>query len=374
MLIDDNVRIKVYSQMIKYYREKGYVISYNGEEIEIKISDLHKGSKTNVKCMCDICGEIKNIKYYEYLKSYNNGGYYACQYCHYHKSSNKIQTLYGVANISKLESIKELKKKTTYNHYGVEYSFQSEEIKRKRKETLLEKYGDERYYNLERMKKTNLEKYGVEFTLQNKIIKSKAKDSILRIYNVDNVFENEEIKEKIKQTIMEKYSVDNISKSENIKELKKSTTNKHYGVEYPSQSEEVKDKIKETCMEKYGVEHPCQNLEIFEKQQKSAFKLRYYKDLYYRGSYELDFLEKYYNIGIRNFESIVYFYKNKQHRYFPDFYYEPLNLIIEIKSSYTYNLHIEKNIEKEKACINQGFNYIKIINKNYDEFDKLIKS
>lgn len=77
-------------------------------------------------------------------------------------------------------------------------------------------------------------------------------------------------------------------------------------------------------------------------------------------------------MGISRCKSIKYFYDNKNRIYFPDFYYEPLNLIIEIKSTYTYNLHLERNIEKEKYCKLLNYNYIVIINKNYDEFEKIL--
>jgi very-short-patch-repair endonuclease len=60
--------------------------------------------------------------------------------------------------------------------------------------------------------------------------------------------------------------------------------------------------------------------------------------------------------------------------YFPDFYIEKLNLIIEIKSEYYYYLNLEKNIAKEKACLEQGYKYILIIDKNYKEFENTIKN
>jgi hypothetical protein len=131
---------------------------------------------------------------------------------------------------------------------------------------------------------------------------------------------------------------------------------------------------RQTNLEKYGCEYPMQNSYIRSKTIKNSFKINKYKDteLYYQGSYELDFLQKYYNMGIENCKSIKYLYKNKQCIYFPDFYYENLNLIIEIKSDYTYKLHLEKNLAKEKFTKELGYNYIIIKDKNYTEFEKLI--
>ena len=60
--------------------------------------------------------------------------------------------------------------------------------------------------------------------------------------------------------------------------------------------------------------------------------------------------------------SIKYIFEEKEKIYFPDFYIEKLNLIIEIKSSYYYEKYYEKNQEKYKKCIDDGYSYLFIIN------------
>jgi len=58
--------------------------------------------------------------------------------------------------------------------------------------------------------------------------------------------------------------------------------------------------------------------------------------------------------------------------YFPDFYIPKLNLIIEIKSWYTEKL--DKNVSlKEQACKNQGYNYIRILDNNFENFNNYLK-
>jgi len=47
-------------------------------------------------------------------------------------------------------------------------------------------------------------------------------------------------------------------------------------------------------------------------------------------------------------------------------------LIVEIKSSYTYELEKEKNEAKKEATINNGFNFIFVINKDYSELLSII--
>ncbi len=101
-------------------------------------------------------------------------------------------------------------------------------------------------------------------------------------------------------------------------------------------------------------------------------------NIYYQGSYEKDFLELCEKLNIlnkikRGF-SIKYKLNNKELIYFPDFFIDELNTIIEIKSLYWYKIHEEKNIIKQKTSINLGYNYILIMNKNYDIFLKNIIS
>lgn len=63
---------------------------------------------------------------------------------------------------------------------------------------------------------------------------------------------------------------------------------------------------------------------------------------------------------------------NKIYYIFLFFFIKELNLIIEIKSSYYFNIDYNKNIAKIKACSN--LNYIIIIDKNYDFLNNWIKN
>ncbi len=136
------------------------------------------------------------------------------------------------------------------------------------------------------------------------------------------------------------------------------------------------EKIKKTNLKKYGVENVSQNKKIFEKQQKNAFYSRKFKNtnINYRGSYELNFLEKYYNIysDLKNGDTIKYKFKEKDKIYFTDFYIPSLNLIVEIKNSYLAKKDAKILESKKHACLNFGYNFLMIIDKNYDEFRILV--
>ena len=146
---------------------------------------------------------------------------------------------------------------------------------------------------------------------------------------------------------------------------KETKLNKHGDENYNNQ-----EKKEETCLLKYGVRHTNQIPEIWEKIQKSSFRVCRYKDtdLTYQGDYELDFLEfcESNSIKVNNGPSLSYNFNKKNRVYHSDFIIDDLNLIIEIKSTYTLNSDLECNLEKEKECKKRGYNFMFIVDKNYD--------
>jgi len=199
------------------------------------------------------------------------------------------------------------------------------------------------------------------------------KKSHFEKYGVENPFQRENIKNQIKQTHLANLGVENPFQSKKIIKQIKQTNLERYGVEIPARNVNVKIKTKQTNLERYGVEHPLQNSKIFIKNQKSGFRIKKFKgtNIYYRGTYELDFLEKYYSKypDIVNAPKIKYKYKNKNCIYFPDFYIPSLNLIIEVKNSYLYKKNKDRIESKKKSVINNNFNFEMIIDKNYNKIN-----
>lgn len=202
---------------------------------------------------------------------------------------------------------------------------------------------------LDKYKKTNFEKYGQS-----------------------NPAKNEFVKEKKERTNFEKYGCKCVIQNEIINEKAKTTMIKKYGVEHALQNIKIKEKYKNTCLENFGFENAMQNQEVFDRNQISGFKLKSHEPtgLKYRGKNELHFLDYCFNnnINIEKPPSIKYEFENKNRVYHPDFYLKEKNLIIEIKSNYYYNKYINKNLTKQEACISQGYDFIFIIDKIYDEF------
>ena len=215
---------------------------------------------------------------------------------------------------------------------------------------------DEKHYcfkcSREKTNQTNLFKYGGKAPTQSKEVLKKRENVYLERYGFITNLMCEDTKEKIKKTCLEKYGFDN-----------------------PSKNQDIKNKKIETCNKNYGVDNPLQNIEIFDRVQKSAHQLKNYKNHTYRGTYELDFLinfsDKY---DISRPTSIDYIFDHKKKKYHPDYYLPKFNLIVEIKSDYTYECEKDQNEAKKEAAINNGFNFLFIINKDYSELLSILKS
>ena len=151
---------------------------------------------------------------------------------------------------------------------------------------------------------------------------------------------------------------------------------KKYGVESFFQTNDFKEKYKKTSMSRYGVENPSQDEKIFIKTQTNAYLLKLHEstNLCYRGTYEKHFLDFCFDnkIPIEKGKTIKYSFNEKSKVYFSDFYLKSKNLIIEIKSCYTYNKDLEKNLVKQQSCLEQEYDFIFIIDKDYNKFKNFL--
>lgn len=203
---------------------------------------------------------------------------------------------------------------------------------------------------------TNIKKYGTKCALQNKIISEKSKETMLNKFGVDNISKTNYIKEE--RSKLMKINTDNYNEIIHNK----------YGSNV-SKLDWIKEKKKETTLKNWGVENPSQNSFLFEKAQKTGKKIKLHEiGLYYRGTYEKDFLDycSTNNITVEKGPSISFLFNGNKKYYHSDFYIKDKNLIIEVKSTYYYEKYKELNIEKEKAAINNGYNFLFLIDKNYN--------
>ena len=354
MILSKYVEVLINSHNIYHYSKNGYKNALCGEKIIVPISFFKSKSKIKIQVKCDVCGKEKEIEYYNYTNNIGNTGIYCCsQKCSRGKAMATCIKKYGVENVSQNYDIKTKKIETTFSNYGVNHPLQNKEIKQKAIES-------------------SIKKYNCEYPFQNEDIKKKIKNTNLEKYGVENFSQTKEFGQNYKKTSIEKYGTENPSQNKNIKEKCKKTNMAKYGVEYPTQSKNVRDKVKKTTLKNYGVEYNMQNETVFTNSQKAAFKLKLHEQtgLYYRGIYEKHFLDFCFenNIPIKKGKTIKYLFDGVTKTYFSDFYLEEKNLIIEIKSDYTYKKDLLKNNTKQSACLEQKYNFVFIIDKKYDEF------
>lgn len=213
----------------------------------------------------------------------------------------------------------------------------------------------------EKIKKTNEERYGGHWM-------SNAKN---KLAFVQQCKENGSY-EKMQYTFSERYGAKNVFALSKTKLKIQDTMMRRYGVKNPQQLSNIREQTKDTLIRKYGVPYPAQSAVIFEKMQRSLNAARYKiktgvlpsgKEIQYQG-YELHVVLRLIEIGIpeediliqsAEIPTITYFSSGREHRYFPDIFIPSKHLLIEVKSVYTWQCDMEKNLAKHEASINSGF-------------------
>jgi hypothetical protein len=383
MILTKEVEVKITPYNIKHFKSLGYSYTSIGEKIFFPVEKLTPGSNYVVHVKCDICGKESYIKYQTYIKNYNNCRIYSCKgKCATFKNELTNLKKFGVKNVFQSEDIKARIKETNIKNLGVEYPMQSDDVRRKSENTILKKYGCKNIFQndeiKEKSKKSNLRKRGVEYACQSKACKEKTKATNIKKYGTSSPAENEDIKNKIIKTNLKKYKANSPLQNKEIREKAKKTILKKYGVEFISQNEEIRKKIEKTNIERFENDSTFKEKEIYGINSKGSMKIKIHKDtgLRYQGTYEKHFLDFCFenNIPIKRAKTIRYYFKSKKRIYYPDYYLDSKKLIVEVKSTYTYKKHLEKNIAKKNACIGQGFSFIFIIDKDYSEFIELLNN
>lgn len=185
--------------------------------------------------------------------------------------------------------------------------------------------------------------------------------------------------ERTRQAVREKYGVDNVFQLEDVKNLSRLTCLKKYGVAYNLQRNELKESNRNWMIqmnaelnEKFGTTNIMHVPEFFEKSQTNNNRFKHKFFTFPSGNrvkvqgYEPQALQQLLDEGFTEDELVVsskvkpkikYFFDGSQRRYYCDIWIPSRNLIVEVKSDYTWNKAIEKTIEKVKATVSSGFNY-----------------
>ena len=127
------------------------------------------------------------------------------------------------------------------------------------------------------------------------------------------------------------------------------------------QPQEMIDKRRNTIEERYGVNNGF----LSKKTQE------WYKGFFCHSKNEkvfIDFCEEY-GYTLSEPGKIEYEYEGRKRYYYPDFYIEELDCIIEIKSDYTWNLNLDINLAKIEKCLSLNYN-IEVIDEEYGLLNK----
>lgn len=262
-----------------------------------------------------------------------------CKVCTKETIRETCLRIYGVDNPSKSEVVKKRIVRTMRKRYGVDYAMQYEEFAKKSVET--NKRNHDGIFNLNDPDLradaafAYIEKYGSHFGTV-KEHQEKSKEKCRENLGVDYPFQSNKIHEKIKKGNLEKYGNEVFI---------------------------ISDEGKKLMMEKYGVEHATQNPEILSKALYTAYASKDFicpsgkvcrvqgyepfalRDLLADGVDEDDIIT-----GCSKVPTVSYTFEGKERVYFPDIYVKSRDLVIEVKSVYTYQRELEKNNAKFDAC------------------------
>lgn len=339
MIVEDQkVFIKWSSNNKKYYESLGYKYTKIGDEFEINVFHLTKGSHKEVICKCDYCGvEIKKP-----YKLANKSDKIACKKCIPLKQKDTLMEKYGVTNVMQIESVKEKVRQTCIEKYGCSNPLQNEIIKNK-------------------VKETNLKKYGTTCTLTNSKIKEKSRQTMINRYNVEHPLKSEEIKNKVKKTMIKKYGVECSFQSEEVKQKIKKSNMKKYGAPSNMQSKIGYEEYKNSIIKKYGVDNIAKVESVKENIRKSLYKnntapcskqQRYLCELL---NGELNYPVSYFSLDIAFLNDKLYIeYDGSGHD-------------LRVKKGYiTEKQFNREEVSRKKYLQNQGWKIIRIISK-YDK-------
>lgn len=207
--------------------------------------------------------------------------------------------------------------------------------------------------DLERMnkkrKQTCLEKYGNEYVINSQYTRNKTK---------------------------EKLGVERPQWQSNYGEICKTSYFKKHGHSYKL-SNETKLLIKKTKLKKYGTYMPQLKYKTYIFPSGRKIKIQGYEN------YVLDYLLIKYNendilAGTKEIKqicgnSITYMQDDFEHVYYPDIYIKSTNMFIEVKSKFTYDINLEKNLLKRDAILKRGFNFKFMIIENIRNSNKILE-
>ena len=214
---------------------------------------------------------------------------------------------------------------------------------------------------------TYLELTGFEYPAQNPAVIEKQRENYFEKTGYYHHMQNPEVVSEIQQYNFEKTGCYDPLNSKASHEKRVLTLIERTSFGNPMQNSETVKKAQDTLFERTGFKYALQNPESFQKSQKIRYKtliLPSNKEIKFQGYENVAILELIKTFSEEDLElvgenipTIWYAMDGKKRRYYPDIYISSKNLIIEVKSTWTYNQHYERNQLKRQACIDLGYEF-----------------
>lgn len=185
-------------------------------------------------------------------------------------------------------------------------------------------------------------------------------------------------KKQSSETIQKRISnTDQVAKEER----RRATCLERYGVDNPILVPGSLEKVRITCFKRYGVRSPSQRSNSVHGKWKNItighkkFRVQGYEDVFLQRHSEFNFSIDQLVCGRKNCPTVPWTDSNSvNHVYFPDFYVQDENLLIEIKSSWTFEKNKEVTLMKLDAAKKMGFKTMCIVfSSRNDKNPKIIK-
>jgi hypothetical protein len=274
------------------------------------------------------------------------------------------------------ESIKKCME-TCKKIYGYECVFQVPEIKEKIRNKLLETDGVDnnakRTCSKKKTIETNMAKYGVPYACMAPEVIAKRNETSNQIYGASTYFGSDQYKNYLRTYNLNKYQTEHAMQN---KEFLNFVRNAYYlktGYKNPFSNPDIQPKIlinkEKSSMDKCGVRSYSQTPEFMSKLKKSSYKkkeytlpsgkkidLMGYEHFAVRDLLNMGFLEG--DIITEDVPIIDYISDDGKCRcYHPDIYIISKNLLIEVKSPFTFTKNYSVNMRKSKASLDSGYNF-----------------
>lgn len=167
-------------------------------------------------------------------------------------------------------------------------------------------------------------------------------------------------------------TLNEIAQSKSTQDRKKQSYLTHYGVENPMQDPSICERSRSTTMDRWVIENPTKNpttaniynqykFKVCDIHGKKFTPLQGYEPQGIIHLIEQDGIDVNDIFSGRKVPSIIYTFEGKQRMYFPDLFVKSKNLLIEVKCGYTYNNEVDKNIAKQKASKDAGYNHMTLM-------------